>query len=166
LHHIARFPSHGLQPATHEVRFENVIFMASPVQLIRTVANAMGNLVPNKRWLYAVQGDALTIPSEVTLTGMEVTSVKRWVSITGDLDPVGGFFFKNQAPWAYMDVSGQVSKIDNQAALNIATKQQLAQALLASRREKLPPLITPTNPHSWENYVTRNAADLNQWIAV
>lgn len=166
LHHIARFPSHLLQPATHEVRFENVIYMASPVQLIRTVADAMGSLVPNKRWLYTVQGDALSIPSETTLTGTVVKSVKRWVSITGNLDPVGGHFFRVKAPWAYMDVAGQESRIDQQFPTDVTSKSQLRERLLAARRDREPPRITPSNPHSWENYVTNNAAELNQWIAV
>lgn len=165
LHHAALFASHALQPATHEVIFDNVVFMASPVQLIRTVADAMGNLVPNKRWLYTVKDDKLSIPSETTLAGAVVPSVRRWVSITGDLDPVGGHFFKKKAPWAYMDVAGQESRIDDQAALNITSKAQLAQVLKASLRERQPPVIAANNPHSWENYVRLHATELNQWIA-
>ena len=164
LHHAARTKGAQLQPATHEVRFENVIFMASPVQLIRTVAEAMGSLVPNRRWLYTVQGDQLSIPSETTITGRAVPSVQRWVSITGNLDPVGGHFFRNRADWAYMDVEGQVSRIDRQDALNITSKAQLAQALRASLRDRQPPAIAPTNPHSWENYVINNAAELRTWL--
>ncbi|MCC6316546.1 MAG: hypothetical protein IT361_02555 [Gemmatimonadaceae bacterium] len=163
LHHIAKFPSHGLQPGRHEVQFANVVFMASPVQMIRTVADAMGSLVPNKRWLYCVQGDSLTIPSETTVSGMVVPSVKRWVSITGNLDPVGGFFFRNRAPWAYMDVAGQVSRIDDQQALNIGSKAELSQRLMASLRERERPQIGPSNPHSWEQYVIRNAPELRDW---
>lgn len=165
LHHIVRFPSHALQPGTHEVVFQNVIFMASPVQLIRTVADAMGSLVPNKRWLYTVQGDALSIPAETSLTGLQIPAVKRWASITGELDPVGGFFFRNKAEWAYMNVPGQVSRVDDQRALNIATKAELKQRLLAARNDPNPPLITPQNPHAWGAYVTRNAGELQQWIA-
>lgn len=165
LQHIALFPSHALQPATHEVRFANVICMASPVQLIRTVADRLGPLVPNRRWLYTVQGDALFIPFETTLTGMVVPSVRRWVSITGNLDPVGGFFFRDKAPWAYMQVAGQESRVDDQSALNIASKPQLAQLLRDSRRTKGPPVITAGNPHSWENYVRLNSGELRQWIA-
>ena len=164
LHHIALFRTHALQPATHEVRFANVIFMASPVQLIRTVATELGNLVPNKRWLYSVQGDALANPFEETLTGTKVTSVKRWVSITGDLDPVGGFFFRQKAPWAYMSVDTQVSRVDSQQALGIASKQDLARVLLAAMREREPPLITAQNPHDWGGYVQRHATELHEWL--
>lgn len=165
LHHAALFPSHALQPATHEVVFDNVVFMASPVQLIRTVADAMGNLVPNKRWLYTVKDAMLSIPSETTLAGAVTPSVRRWVSITGDLDPVGGHFFRKRAPWAYMDVAGQQSFVDDQSALNITSKAQLVQVLKASLRDHAPPVITPSNPHSWENYVRGHAAELQQWMA-
>ncbi len=166
LHHAALYPSHQLQPATHAVVFENVIFMASPVQLIRTVADALGPLVPNKRWLYSTQGDALTIPSQAKTMGGVVRSVKRWVSITGALDPVGGYFFRHRADWAYMQVDGQEPPIvDAQHALNITSKAQLAAALRASLRDRQPPTITPTNPHSWEAYVSNHAAELRSWLA-
>lgn len=165
LHHAARYESHQLQPATHAVVFENVVFMASPVQLIRTVANALGPLVPNKRWLYTTQGDALTIPSQAKLMGGSVQSVKRWVSITGELDPVGGHFFRRRADWAYMQVEGEAPPIvDAQQALNITSKAQLASVLRASLRDREPPVITPTNPHCWESYVANHASELRSWL--
>ncbi len=163
LHHAARTAVHRLRPASDGVRFANVIFMASPVQLIRTVAEAMGSLVPNRRWLYAVQSDALSIPFEESELG-PVKAVQRWVSITGDLDPVGGHFFRNRAPWAAMQVEGQETFIDNQNALNITSKAQLLQVLSAARRDRQPPEIRPTNPHSWENYVDRRAIQLRGWL--
>lgn len=167
LHHIAKFPSHSMQPATHEVVFENVIFMASPVQMIRTVADLMGPLVPNKRWLYTVQGDSLSIPSETTLTGDVVKSVRNWVSITGDLDPVGGHFFKVKAPWAYMDVPGQISLIDEQHALiGINSKADLVKSLKASLRAREKPKFEASSPHCWDDYVIRNTNQLHTWCSV
>jgi hypothetical protein len=164
LHHMALFPSYGVQPASNEVVFDNVICMASPVQLIRSVANALGAMVPNKRWLYTSRGDRLTIPFEETLTGESVRSVRRWASITGELDPVGGYFFRDKADWAYMDIEGQESVIDDQRALTFATKADLRTVLLAARRDDRPPLVTPNDPHSWEAYVARNQARLQHWI--
>jgi hypothetical protein len=165
LHHAARTATHGLRPASDGVRFENVVFMASPVQLIRSVANApvMDKLIPNRRWLYAVQGDALSIPFEESELG-NVSSVKRWVSITGNLDPVGGHFFRERAPWASMEVPGQETFIDKQDALNIGSKQELVQRLASSLRAQEPPDIKPNNPHSWENYVDNHAAQLRTWL--
>ncbi len=166
LHHAALFPSHRLQPAAHGVRFQNVIFMASPVQLIRSVANAMGSLVPNRRWLYTVQGDTLSIPSQEKLTGGVVRSVENWVTITGNLDPVGGHFFREKADWAYMTTPGESEAIvQAQDALNIASKADLVATFKACIREQERPLITPKNPHSWEAYVTSHAAKLREWLA-
>ena len=165
LHHAALFPSHMLQPAAHGVRFENVIFMASPVQLIRTIANALGNLVPNKRWLYTVQGETLSIPRQAKLSGEEVLSVKNWVTITGNLDPVGGHFFRRRADWAYMTVPGEtVAIVQAQDALNITTKAQLVDRVKECLNEREPPNITPTDPHCWESYVTSYAAELHTWL--
>jgi hypothetical protein len=165
LHHMVAMPNHGLHPVTNEVVWQNVVFMASPVQLIRTVSGAMGNLVPNKRWLYAVQGDALSVPSAATDAGRQIDAVKHWVSITGDLDPVGGFFFKNKADWAYMDCKDkQDSHVDDQSALNITSKKQLVKVVVDARREKQPPTVALNNPHSWENYVKHNATNLHTWL--
>jgi len=166
LHHAALFPSHLLQPAAHGVRFENVIFMASPVQLIRTIADAMGSLVPNKRWLYTVQGDTLSIPRQAKLMGGEVSSVQNWVSITGNLDPVGGHFFRTRADWAYMKVPGEtVAIVQPQDGLGISTKAQLVDRFRACIRDREPPQITPKDPHCWESYVTSHAAQLHTWLA-
>lgn len=165
LHYAARHATHQLQPASNGVQFENVIFMASPVQMIRTVANALGSLVPNKRWLYATQDDALSIPSEIDVLGEMVPSVKRWVSITGSLDPVGGHFFRKRADWACMSVAGgEPLIIDSQDALNINSKAELAVMLKSSLRDKAPPVIAANNPHSWDAYMARHAADLGRWL--
>ncbi len=163
LHHAAATAAHRLRPASEGVRFANVIFMASPVQLIRTVADAMGSLVPNRRWLYTVKDAQLSIPRETTLTGREVLSVDRWVSITGKLDPVGGWFFRDRADWAAMKVDGQLTFEDDQNAFNLQTRQDWAMALKPVVAGGVPK-IQPTNPHSWEAYVATHAADLNQWI--
>lgn len=165
LHHAARFPSHELQPATHGVRFENVIFMASPVMLIRSVAQAMGNLVPNRQWLYAIKDDALSVPGETNLFGEFVRSVDNWVSITGNLDPVGGYFFRKPAPWAVMRVEGEPAPIVvDQQALDINSKAELAARLKASLRDREPPAIAPNNPHSWEAYVDAEAQQIRGWL--
>jgi hypothetical protein len=165
LHHAALFGSHRLRPASDGVQFENVICMASPVQLIRSVANApvMDKLVPNRRYLYTVQGDALSIPFENSELG-NVPSVKRWVSITGNLDPVGGHFFRTRADWASMQIPGQETFIDQQDALNITSKQELVARLASSLRTDAPPDILPNNPHCWENYVDNHAENLRKWL--
>ncbi|MBL0937694.1 MAG: hypothetical protein IBJ03_02305 [Gemmatimonadaceae bacterium] len=165
LHRAAVTPSDMLQPGAHGVKFENVIYMASPVQLIRTVAQTLGPLVPNSKTLYTGRDEALSIPSQRKTLGGVVPSVKRWISITGALDPVGGHFFRSKAPWAYMDVPGTTEAIvDQQSPLNISTKAQLISTLQASLRDHEAPVIRPENPHSWTAYVDRNAAKLKGWL--
>jgi hypothetical protein len=164
LHHAARYASHILQPSTHEVRFANVIYMASPVQLIRSVAEQLGSLVPNRRWLETVQGDALHIPFETRDDGKRVESVRNWVSITGNLDPVGGHFFRKRADWAYMQCEGQHSFVDQQFPTDVTSKADLIARLRASKLTGDAPTISPQDPHAWGSYIARHTTDLRDWI--
>lgn len=164
LHAAAQFRSHALLPSTDQVRFRNVVFMASPVQLIRSVAESMGGLI-SKRWLATLDGDSLSVPGEVDLVTNEfIASIDRTVSIAGALDPVGGHFFRDKAAWAYMDIPGQESIIDSQDTLNINSPEELSQVLHSALREREPPDIRPNNPHSWSAYVDRHAEDIRQWF--
>lgn len=163
LHAAATLVSHRLQPRTHAVRFANVILMASPVQLIRSAGEVLGPAIPNKNDLAVFNEAGLAIPAE-THAGGQTTSTDHWISITGELDPVGGWFFRRKAPWAYMDIPGQTSIIDPQTLLNIGSKQDLAALLAESVFEKKPPDISIANPHSWEGYVARHEQELKQWL--
>src|SRR5688572_15977844 len=60
---IAKEPAHQLRPASDLVTFDSVILMASPVQLIRTVAGAINALVPDVNTL-ATLSKPLAIPSD------------------------------------------------------------------------------------------------------
>lgn len=164
LHHAAKYSSHVLQPSSHEVRFANVVYMASPVQLIRSVAEQLGAIVPNRRWLETVQGDALHIPFETRDDGKEVQSVRNWVSITGNLDPVGGHFFRKRADWAYMQVDGQQSFVDQQFPTDVTSKTDLLARLRQSRLTGEAPTISPQDPHAWGAYIARHTTELRDWI--
>lgn len=93
LHTIATEPAHTLQSLTDGIRFRSVVFMASPVQLIRTVGQAVSGLVPPNLATLATSG--IGNPFEQAL-GVTRTAVERWVSITGDLDPIGGHFVRRK----------------------------------------------------------------------
>jgi hypothetical protein len=162
LHTAARFPTHGLQPMTDGVRFQNVVYMASPVQLIRSVAFGLPGLVP-KRWLATLDDGGLAQPNETGM-GRTVKSVKKWVSIAGELDPVGGHFQRRKAGWAYMTVDGQDSIIDSQSWLDLGDDTDLVAALKNAVRERAAPQIGINNPHSWEAYVNRHASYLHDWM--
>ena len=164
LHTAARIPGRMLGPASMGVRFGSVIFMASPVQLIRTVGRAMGALVPRPTELATLDPAGLSTPAETTQWGDVVQSADRVVSVTGALDPVGGHFFRRKAGDAYMDLPGQESHVDPQTALNINTKAEWIAAIQSIVDGRGVPAVAVNNPHAWEGYVARHAQDLRQWL--
>jgi hypothetical protein len=165
LHAAASNPAYQLMPVSDSMRFRSVQFMASPVQLIRTVAGKFGALVP-KGNLATLSDQGLFRPFEKdVVTGEPVFSVKNWISIAGDLDPVGGHFFKRKAAWAYMDPQGQSSLIDDQKSLNIKDKMDLIGILtdIALKGEASAEILR--DPHSWSAYIANHAPQMAQWLA-
>ena len=161
LHTIATQPAHTLQPLADGIRFRSVVFMASPVQLIRTLAQSVSRLVPPE--LATVAASGLGNPFEQAF-GVTKTSVERWVSITGDLDPIGGHFLRNKAAWAYMNVTGQESIVVPQTLLPGGDdKENLIAVFKRSRSELKPPSLN--NPHSWLDYVNGHQGRFPQWFA-
>jgi hypothetical protein len=165
LHAAAADPGQGLAPATFGVRLDNLVFMASPVQLIRTVAGALGALVPQRETLFCVSRP-LAIPSEPGDDGNPVLSARNTVSIAGNLDPVGGFFLRTRLPWAYTDLTGQQVFVDPEQVATAGGSEELSLAALftSAVKQHVPPTITPENPHDWSAYVARHATDLHQWL--
>jgi len=164
LHAAASTPSYNLQPYSAHVRFKNVIFMASPVQMIRTVATKLGPLVPDQERLATLRGNRLTQPGETTWYRKRVRSVENWVSITGNLDAVGGHFARKKKDWAYMDVEDQVSRVDQQSLLVTETPEELLKAIAKGLAEGDPPELLAESPHSWTGYIERHRQDLEGWL--
>jgi hypothetical protein len=160
LHSIAAIRDHALGPATGGVQLDNVVFMASPVQLISTLAGLLGALVPQRESLRCVS-QPLGLPVQ-----QNVTLARRTVAITGTLDPVGGHFFRTRSDWAYMKLDGQESLIDPQqlALVNGSDEFSLTQVLHDSLRQRSAPVIQPSNPHSWSDYVQRHESELKKWL--
>lgn len=160
-------PASGLGPASSGVRFDNLIFMASPVQLIRTVATSLGAGVPQRGSMFSVSAP-LAIPSEPGDDGRPVPFAANTVAITGNLDPVGGYLFRDQLSWAYMSLPGQVSFVDTEQVVSTTGTEDasLASLLRSALHGQGPPTITPDNPHDWGAYVQRHADDLRRWLAV
>ena len=163
LHSAASNAQYRLLPVTDSMQFANVIYMASPVQLIRSIAIKLGNVVP-KNELATLKGEKLFNPSENTETGRKVYSAKNWISITGNLDPVGGYFYKKRLDWAYMNVSTQKTFIDDQSLLNIKSKVELAKIIMEAANKKSSSLPI-NNPHSWNAYIQRHKEDLKIWLS-
>jgi len=160
----ARIPERMLGPASQGIRFGSVIFMASPVQLIRTVGMALGAAIPHPREMATLDPAGLAIPAETLQWGGTVTSADRVISITGALDPVGGYVFRRRLGDAYMDLPGQQSIVDPQTALNIDTKEEWVQAIQSILDGRGISTVAVNNPHSWDGYVARHAADIRRWI--
>lgn len=161
LHAAATHGVHRLRPDTDGVRFRNVILMASPVQLIRSVGRSLGPLV-SKNWNTTLADAPLSLPAEVTSDG-RFESVRNFVSITGELDPVGGYFSRTRADWAYMSIPGQESYIDDQDWFETGG-MSLSEVLTQAIRNGAAPDISPNNPHSWLKYVQNYGSELNGWL--
>lgn len=152
-----------LQPGTDGAQFESVVLMASPVQLIRSVAKRLGKIVPSRSDLYCLGGETLALPGQVDDAEDFIPSMRKLVSLTGTLDPVGGYLLRRRLGWAYMEIPEQLSIIDEQAQLQIEGAAALRDALNVSPRTdgSAPPI---PNPHDWVGYVARNATDLQEWL--
>ena len=157
-------PDQHLAPFRDGMQFKNVILMAPPVQLIRSVAKDLGGIVPKDN-LATVQGNELTIPSQENNIGKPVYCTPNWVSITGNCDPVGGYLLKHRLDWAYMNLSGQKSYIDDQSLLNIPDADALAKRLLNDQVSANAPKISLNNPHSWDAYIDNHKEGLQQWLS-
>ncbi|HEX6316198.1 MAG TPA: hypothetical protein VFZ73_15115 [Gemmatimonadaceae bacterium] len=152
---IASEPAHQLRPASDLVTFDSVMLMASPVQLIRTVANGIAAIVPDLGTL-ATLARPLCIPSE-TRRGRVVRCTEDFISITGSHDPVGGHLLGVKLDWAYMDIPGQISTIVPQQALTISTKDQTALALAGAITSGGAQL---KDPHAWGAYIDSQARQM------
>ena len=141
-------PAHELQPVSDLVTFDSVILMASPVQLIRTIAQSIRAFIPDAGTLASIS-QPLAIPSE-TRRGVASLCTRDFISITGTHDPVGGHLLGAKLDWAYMDIPGQKSVIVPQHALNIGSGPDTAQALAHAFAAGGP---AANDPHSWSAYI-------------
>ena len=156
LHAAAREPSFRLRPNSDQTRFASVILMASPVQVIRTVAGDIGAIVPAADQLATMARAGLSIPSEAA-GRRRIAATKSFVSITGTQDPVGGFLLGEKTSWGYMDVAGQDATIVPQSLVD----GDLASALGSD--DGVGSAIQ--DPHSWTAYVTVKGSTLAGLLA-
>ena len=142
-------PALQLRPASDLVTYDSVILMASPVQLIRTLSGAIGGLIPDAGSL-ATLSQPLALPAEMR-RGRNVRCTKKFISVTGTHDPVGGHVLGKKLTWAYMNIPGQKSIIVPQSGLNINSAEETAQALASAFGPGGP---VANDPHSWTAYVS------------
>jgi hypothetical protein len=165
LHAAATDPAHALQPVSDNVHFRAVVMMASPVKLIRTVAEDIPLLVPSPGGLASLGPGGLTLPGQQRGAGDFDGIAKRFISLTGNLDPVGGYLFRQALSWAYMNVPGQQSIVEDQQVLGLDTRMKLEDALREAAARPGGLSLSPRNPHNWTGYVSRNAAKVAEWLS-
>lgn len=141
---MATTATYRLRPRTDLFTLEAVVLMASPVQLIRTVASAISAFIPQQDGL-ATLAKPLAIPCEGTTLCTE-----RFISITGSHDPVGGHLFGRRLDWAYMNVPGQDAVVVPQNMLRLDTNAALASALAGGGASGG---VQVSDPHSWTAYI-------------
>lgn len=153
-----------LSTRLNEIQFESVIFFASPVQLIRSVASAMGNAVPKPHRLHCLHERQLSIPGYQKRGGQFVPYVRRILSITGDLDPVGGYVARRRLDWAYMEIPGTDRYVEHQEIATLSTEDDLASLIRGAIAGERRWTIEPQNPHDWVRYVEHNAERVRHWL--
>jgi hypothetical protein len=168
LHRCAKDEALHLHPVKDGVRFASVVFMASPVQLIRSVAGALNWIIPEG--LACLDDKGLSGPKSTTPGGSEVSSVGEWISVTGALDPVGGHVFRKKLPWAYMDVpaanpfKGQQSVVDPQDWISAQSEAELRLILQDAFEKRQAGKVPLNDPHSWSDYINRHSKELEGWL--
>jgi hypothetical protein len=164
LHTIAADRNQAIGPVSGGVQFANVIYMASPVQLIRTVAGLLGPLVPQQESMRSIS-QPLALPTQSSTT-MTLPVSRKTVSIRGDLDPVAGFFLRKNPDWSCLQMEGLDVFTDAQklGQINGSDEITLTQLLASTLQTQAAPVFSPNNPHDWSAYVERHKTDLFNWL--
>ena len=120
-------PQYHMRPGTDLTRLQAVFLMASPVQLIRAVGGDIRLTVPDIESL-ATLSKPLAVPAEQMGT-KKITCARRFISVVGDRDPVGGYLLGKKQTWAYMELGGQEAVIDPQRLIGADETIALTAAL-------------------------------------
>lgn len=153
---VSTTPTYQLMPRSDLFTLEAVVLMASPVQLIRSCADAIRLLVPDVESLACVS-KPLGIPSEHH-GAKSARCTDRFISVTGNHDPVGGWLGGKMISWAYMDVPGQESVVAPQRVLTLGTRNERLSLALALATHDDNDGLPVNDPHSWAAYIANNAA--------
>jgi len=153
-----------LRTATTGIQFDSVVMVASPVQMIRSVAASLGGVVPMPSRLFCLKSPLLVAPGYTKPGGVFVPYARRMLSLTGDLDPVGGYLWRHKLDWAYMDIHGTDRFVEEQHIANLDTDQDLAHLIQAALQSGERWNVQPNNPHDWIHYVEDNADRIRQWM--
>ncbi len=165
LHAAVNEPLHHLQPFSHGAQLESVVLMASPVQLIRTVASDISLLVPNASELATMSPNGLFIPAEPVPGRKAKPATRKFISVTGTQDPVGGHLLGKLNKWAFMDMPGQTTTIVPQSLIGANPAAALALALKSGAGAVGAAGSIVQDPHSWSEYMKNEGAMLAGLLA-
>ena len=160
----ANDPHYHLQPFTDHARWQSVFLMASPLQIIRSIGADIKLTIPQRDTLGTLSKNALTVPAEVSSDGTETPCARQFVSIAGTMDPVGGYLLGKQQKWAYMNLGLPKGDavIDPEVLVGTDPAASLRQVLLTSAQNAVTGSVSVNDPHSWSQYVRRNAQKLRE----
>ncbi len=154
LHAAVREPSYRLRPGTDLTQLDTVILMASPVQLIRAIGDTIRAFVPQSALLATLDPAGLSLPAEL-MGKKRVLATRKFISVTGTQDPVGGHLLGKKNAWAFMNITGQQTEIVQQTLTEGDPKRALITALEPGGGGAT---AAVQDPHSWSAYVEREAA--------
>ena len=153
LHTACTDPQFNLQPGTDLTQLESVVLMASPVQLMRTVASDIKKLIPRPSELAILNEDGLSLPAEI-MDGERILAARQFVSVTGTQDPVGGHLLGKRNDWAFMNITGQRTLLVNQSLVAGDPVTSLKAALMGDATKVGAVASLVKDPHSWSEYVS------------
>ena len=157
-------PELQLNTSTTGIQFSSVVMVASPVQLIRASASALGRIVPSPGGLYCLKEQPLAPPGYFKRDKQFVPYSRRLLSLTGNLDPVGGYLWKNRLDWAYMNIPGTDRFVEEQNIVGLGNANDLAALIQQALQSNERWTVKPNNPHDWVHYVEHNADRVRQWM--
>jgi hypothetical protein len=153
-----------LNTSTTGIQFSSVVMVASPVQVIRAAASALGRLVPKPGGLYCLKTPSLVAPGYTKRGGQFVPYTRRLLSLTGNLDPVGGYLGRKRLDWAYMNIPGTDRFVEEQNIVGLGGEDGLAALIAQALQSNERWTVKPNNPHDWVHYVEHNADRVRQWM--
>ena len=165
LHGAVNEPLHHLQPFSHGAQLESVVLMASPVQLMRTIAGDIDKLVPRASELATMNPKGLFIPAEAVPGKKDKPVTRKFISVLGTQDPVGGHLLGKRNAWAFMDMDQQETHFVAQSLIGPDPEKALALALKSGSGAIGAATSVIKDPHSWSEYMNSQRAMLGKLLA-
>ncbi len=106
---------------------------------------------------------SLAVPAEIS-DDTVTPCAHQFVSIAGTMDPVAGYLLGKQLKWAYMDLNLPPGDdiVDREVLIGNDPASALEVMMLLGARAALNGEALLNDPHSWSQYILRNAQKLQE----